>query len=107
MPKDPDAMRGYPSLEINWAKLFSERVELVIGTVDALSPDGGEEWIVSGDDLSTIMVHLYEESATIKKSMDDAMGSGMTDPLWQWFDDNHDLIVEEAWEHDWMELLSG
>ena len=100
MPKDSEILHRY------LCSMFSERVELIIGTVDSLSPSGGEEWIISGDDLATIMVHLYEESDTIKKSMEDAMGSGVTDPLWQWFDDNHDLIVEEAWEHDWMELFS-
>tara|TARA_R100000664_G_scaffold32798_1_gene48339 strand:- start:602 stop:937 length:336 start_codon:yes stop_codon:yes gene_type:complete len=111
MIKESDAMRYYLSSELNWAKLFSERVELVIGTIDALNPDGGEEWIISGDDLATVMTHLYEVSDTIKKSMDDAMDSGMdsgmTDPLLQWFADNHDLIVDEAWKHFWMELFSG
>ena len=106
MPKHSDAMRHYLSSELNWADLFSERVELVIGTIDALNPDGGEEWIISGDDLATVMTHLYEVSDTIKKSMDDAMDSGMTDSLLQWFDDNHDLIVDEAWQHFWMELFS-
>ncbi len=80
--------------------------EVVMGEFDYLHPDGGSEWIVSGTDLSTLIAHLYECSDKVRKSIDDALASGLTDPLELWFRGNEDLIVEEAWEHDWLELFS-
>ena len=85
---------------------FEAGYEVIMAEFDPLCPDGGKEWILDSDDTARLIVYLYECSDKVRESIDKSLESGLTDPMELWFNNNEDLIVEEAWANDWMGFFS-
>jgi hypothetical protein len=71
---------------------------------NSLGPWSDERWI-RGDDVGKLLCHLYETSDKVKAGIDQALDSKVTNPVENWLYYNEDMVVEEAWEHDWIEAL--
>tara|TARA_R100001086_G_scaffold233951_1_gene155892 strand:+ start:2039 stop:2608 length:570 start_codon:yes stop_codon:yes gene_type:complete len=99
MAGDPVAPAApYSAAVRSWMKYAFDGDELV------LQKDDKEE-IISGDQLRELMQELFERTASLEMSLHDhAVKFYNVDA---WFSNNHDLIAEEAWEHDWLEILYG
>jgi hypothetical protein len=63
-----------------------------------------ERWI-TGDDVGKLLEHLYLYSDKVRKGIDEALESNVTNPIENWLRNNEDLVVAEAWDHGWVDAL--
>tara|TARA_R100001510_G_scaffold20222_1_gene17649 strand:+ start:432 stop:731 length:300 start_codon:yes stop_codon:yes gene_type:complete len=71
---------------------------------NSVGPWGGERWI-RGDDVGKLLCHLYETSPKVKEGIDTALRNTVTNPIEDWLYYHEDLVIAEAWEHDWLDAL--
>jgi hypothetical protein len=81
-----------------WMRYAFDGEELV------LQKDDKEE-LISGDQLRELMQDLLMISPTIYLSLQRHILKFKN--VDAWFSNNHDLIAEKAWEHNWLELVYG
>ena len=81
-----------------WMRYAFDGEELV------LQKDDKEE-LISGDQLRELMQDLLMISPTIYLSLQRHILKFKN--VDAWFSNNHDLIAEKAWEHNWLELIYG
>ena len=89
-------------------KVFSNAakdwVSRALGDDELIMEKDGKEAFLTGDQLRFVVRKLLCECPIVLKSLRNHVLKFKS--VDAWFTHNHDLIAEEAWEHDWMELLS-
>jgi len=80
-------------------------VSRALGDDELIMEKDGKEEFLTGDQLRFVVRKLLCECPIVLKSLRNHVLKFKS--VDAWFTHNHDLIAEEAWEHDWMELLSG
>ena len=94
MADDPSAPFYVVAKE--WMKYAFDGEELLLQRDD-------KEQLVFRDQLCELMQELIEKSEVIGPSLESHILKFKR--VDAWFSNNHDLIAEEAWEHDWLEIL--
>lgn len=94
MADDPSAPFYVVAKE--WMKYAFDGEELLLQRDD-------KEQLVFRDQLCELMQELIEKSEVIGPSLESHILKFKN--VDAWFSNNHDLIAEEAWEHDWLEIL--
>lgn len=94
MADDPSAPFYVVAKE--WMKYAFDGEELLLQRDD-------KEQLVFRDQLCELMQELLEKSEVIGPSLKSHILKFKN--VDAWFSNNHDLIAEEAWEHDWLEIL--
>tara|TARA_R110001583_G_scaffold53172_8_gene164294 strand:- start:3543 stop:3812 length:270 start_codon:yes stop_codon:yes gene_type:complete len=71
---------------------------------NSVADQDGERWI-TGTDVGLLLCHLYENSNAVRNGIDKALEGTVTNPVEDWLYNNEDLVIDEAWKHEWVDAV--